>query len=1248
MPFLPRWIRLWPILAILALVLPACGEAIAIPTPAPSPTVRPETRSNPRPDSQIGRYNPSIRFERIGIEQGLSQSSVNAIFQDSQGFLWFGMEDGLNRYDGYTFKVYRPDVDDPNTISDRWVTALAEDEDGNLWVGTRQGGLNRFDPRSGLFTVYRRDPVQRSSLTDDWVRSLLFDSRGILWVGTFRGLDRFDPDTETFSHFTTEDGLTSNLINVLYEDDQGMLWVGTNEGLHRYDVDNQTLEIFRANPDDPASLVYNQISALGNDAEGNLWVGTPRGLARMDRYTGLFKNYRHDEENPNSLADDEVTRLYLDSSGGFWIGTNNGLDFYNARTDRFVHYRNQPSNDSSLSSNTIYSIYEDNNGILWVGTYTGGLNKYNRQQDRFTYYRHDPDNPNSLSGNMVFPISVDANGIVWIGTYGDGLERLNPVTGRFTHYRHDPGNPDSLSSDDIYSILPDQNGYLWVGTSRALDRFDLRTGKFTHFRPISKEQDEFSLSSLPVYVIYEEGNGTLWFGTSVGLDKFEPLTETFIHFRPNADENKNQIIALAEDGSGRLWVGTFGGGLHRFNESGKGYTSYYNDPQDPTTLANNSVFSIHEDRRGNLWFGTAGGLDRYDAETDTFIHSTEKDGLPNNVIYGILEDDAGDLWMSTNNGISRFDPVDRRFRNFTTSDGLQGNDFNMFAFALSPRGEMYFGGNNGLNSFRPLDITDSAFLPPVVLTSLSQEGKPIETGEQFQYVHDITLTWPQNQFEFEFAALAYDQPSHNQYAYMLENFDGNWNYIGTRRDGRYTNLPGGSYLLLLNGTNGDGIWSDSPFRIRVTVIPPFWQTIWFRLLLGLALVAAIVGGYRLRLDSVQRRNRELANLVRERTSALEKRTTEVEALYQADEKILRTVSVNQVFQTLVSVAVDILQADRSAVFAWDEEQIHLVPRVSHGFSQKTLTAMKFKRGEGIVGEVLETGEPVVVPVIDPEELSPDLREAILEEGIHSFVHVPIKLDNRVIAIFNVGFTRPDAINDDIVRLFTVLVQRASLSIANMQLFEQTRDLAVMEARNRLARDLHDSAKQKAFAALAQLGTANGILDRNPAGVKPHLTEAENLVYEVIQELSFLIQEIYPMALQSKGLSTTLRDYIFEWENRNDIPIDLDIRDARLLELETEQAVYRTIQETLANIARHSRATRGEIRLVYHPDSLEVSVADNGVGFDINQKNGGMGLRSIRERVGSIRGTVQVQSEPNAGTRVLIQVPLKKPEAERKL
>jgi NarL family two-component system sensor histidine kinase LiaS len=342
----------------------------------------------------------------------------------------------------------------------------------------------------------------------------------------------------------------------------------------------------------------------------------------------------------------------------------------------------------------------------------------------------------------------------------------------------------------------------------------------------------------------------------------------------------------------------------------------------------------------------------------------------------------------------------------------------------------------------------------------------------------------------------------------------------------------------------------------------------------------------------------------------------------------------------VDVAVDMLNADRSIVFAWDEKQTKVVPRVSHGFSPETLKVLEFSKGEGGVGEVLNTGKSVIVRQIDMDDFRPEVQAALIREGIRSFVHLPIVVDHKVIGVFNVSFTRPNLIGDDTTRLFSALAHRASISIANMELFEQTKDLAVMEERNRLARDLHDSAKQKAFAALAQLGTARGILNGHDKSVSLHLGEAENLVSDVIQELTFLVQEIYPIALQEKGLTTALREYIYEWENRNDIAMQFNTRNERRLPLEIEQAIYRMTQEALANVARHSHARRVDVSLVYNDDSLQLSVSDDGCGFDTNPKSYGMGLRSIRERVSSIRGTVQIQSAPGQGTRVLVQVPFK--------
>jgi len=340
----------------------------------------------------------------------------------------------------------------------------------------------------------------------------------------------------------------------------------------------------------------------------------------------------------------------------------------------------------------------------------------------------------------------------------------------------------------------------------------------------------------------------------------------------------------------------------------------------------------------------------------------------------------------------------------------------------------------------------------------------------------------------------------------------------------------------------------------------------------------------------------------------------------------------------VEVAVKMLHADRSVVFVWDGKQDRIVPRVSHGFAADTLAVLNFGKGEGIVSRVMETGAPLVIPELDFESLRPDVRTAIVAEGIHSLVHLPIKVHEQVVGVFNVAFTRPTKITEDTVRLFTALVQRAGSSIENMQLFEQTKELAVIEERNRVARDLHDSAKQKAFAALAQMGAVSGILKSDPANAGPHLEEAENLVYEVIQELTFLIQEMYPMALKEKGLATTLREYVFEWENRNGVMINLVIKNPSRMELETEQAIYRMIQEALANVARHSQADQVDVSLIFNNKTVEIVVQDNGVGFRFDQKSNGMGLRTIQERAESIGGHASIISEPGKGTKVLITTP----------
>lgn len=1240
---------LWIIL--LLLFLNSCGTLDSAATPEITSTAPPAGRT---PESaQISSFTPygkNIRFDQISLEEGLSQSVVNAILQDHKGFLWVGTDDGLNRYDGYNFKVYKPDTNDPASLSDRSITVIVEDEQGYLWIGTRQGGLNRYDPVTGKFSHYLHDETDDQSVASNQIFSLCLDNGGI-WIGTDNGLDFLDLENGKFTHYVVPDdtppdphSLSSNIIRALYKDSKGLIWIGTGSGgVNVFNPKNHTFNVFKHDKNHQGSLSSNRILSITEGPDGSIWIGTANGLNQFNPSLNEFKSFENSRYKETSLAGNIVYSVLVDQAGGLWVGTNKGLDRYDEQNNKFIHHQSQPGVSKSLSNNQVLAIYEDMNGVLWIGTFGGGLNKYNRQQDRFAYYRHNPNDDDSLSSNFILAILAEKTDHIWIGTLDNGLNRFDPASETFTHYQSNPAIPASISDNSINALYMDRNETLWIGTGKGLDKYDPLTNRFTHYQPEFSAETENPI--FDVSAIYEDSDNVFWVGSNLGLMQFDREDAIFTPISLGGSEFTNQdgysVTTILEDENRNLWVGTFDGGLKRINLDNRLVTHYQNDPSDKTSLGNNSILCLYLDTGGVLWVGThGGGLGRFDPLTGSFKNYTENEGLPNNVIYGVLEDESGNLWISTNFGLSRFDPDDETFRNFTVSDGLQSNEFNQDAFSKDGDGTMYFGGINGLNIFQPREIKDNPYPPNISLTAVTLDGVPLASEQTPEYLQAIVLQWPHDSFEFEFTAFAYEQPSKNQYAYMLEGFDPNWIEIGSQRNGRYTNLPGGTYTLQLRGSNSDGTWNEVSDTIRVQVVPPFWETLWFGGVLAFVFVAIVVGGLRWRVKRVESRNLELERLVRNRTADLEKRNSEIEALYQADEKIIRSVTLNHIFQTLVNVSVSMLKADRSVVFTWNEVKQRVMPRISQGFMPESLAALCFERNEGKIGVAMNTGQPVVVSDINQTELRKNVRDAIDMEGIQSFAHFPIVVDERVVAIFNVAYTRPDALTKDSIRLFSALVNRASMAIANMELFEQTRDLAVMEERNRLARDLHDSAKQKAFAALAQLGTVNVMANAIPQGASPHLTEAETLVYEVIQELNFLIQEIYPIALQEKGLPSVLREYIFEWENRNDALVNLSIQNERELPLEMEQAVYRVIQEALANVSRHSQAKRVEVSLVYNSDLLQVSMADDGRGFDINQKAKGLGFRSMRERISSVRGTFQVQSAPGQGTRIIIQIPLK--------
>jgi len=1215
-----------------------------------------------------------IKFERISLERGLSGSTVFCILQDTRGFMWFGTHDGLNKYDGYSFTVYRHDPENPHSLGDNTVWSVYEDQSGVLWVGTGGGGLDRFDRGNEQFTHYKNDPNDPHSLSNNNVRSVYKDQLGVLWIGTEDGLNKFDQENGQFTRYRNDPNdpysLSHNSVLSIYQDRAGVLWIGTNGGgLDRFDRENERFIHYQASPDDPHSLggihegsvdphslSHNVVTSIYEDQAGVLWIGTWGGLDKLDRETEQFTHYQADPNDPHSLSHNYVLSVYEDQSGTLWVGTGGGgLDRFDRESERFIHYQNDPDDPHSLSNNRVWSIYQDQSGVLWIGTGGGGLDKFDRQMEKFTHYQTDPNDPYSLSHNAVTSIYKDQSGVLWVGTGGGGLDRFDHKTKRFTHYQNDPNDPHSLSHNTVTSIYQDQAGVLWIGTFGGLDKFDRKSGRFVHYQ--NDPDDPHSLSSNGVRSVYEDQSGVLWVGTGRGLDRFDRETAKFTHYQNDPNDphslSHNNVMAIHQDQSGVLWIGTFGGGLDEFDRENEQFIHYQNDPNDPSSLSDNNIASIYQDRAGVLWVGTlGGGLNKFDRETKTFAHYRyrEKNGLPNDMVYGILEDDQGYLWLSTNNGLSKFNPHTETFKNYDVRDGLQSNEFTGGACYKSSSGEMFFGGINGFNAFYPDSIRDNPYIPPVVLTLLQQGGEGVDLDQAVESVTKVTLNWPDNFFDFEFAALCYTQPEENQYAYMLEGFDKDWNYVGTRRFGRYTNLPGETYTLRIKGSNNDGVWNEEGVSVTITIVPPFWETWWFRGVVALVLVGSVVGGYRLRVKSIEARTRELENQVEERTHALEQRTHEIErrrqeleALYRADAELHRHLRLDQVLQALVDIAVDILQADKSSLMVWDDQRGRLVVRVARGFRPETLSQMSFAPGEGTVGHVAATGEPVIV-----EDTRTDSRIArritIIEtERIRSFMQVPIKVGGEVFGVFSADYVRPRAFGDDEQRLFIALAQRAALAIDTAQLYEQSQELAVVEERNRLARDLHDAVTQTLFSASLIAEALPSLWESDQDEGRQLLGEMRRLSRGALAEMRTLLLELRPAVLVEASLGDLLHQLAEAVTGRTGVPVTVTVEGQCALPSAVHVALYRIVQEALNNVVKHAYASQVAVCLRCAPQAeekeektVELRIIDDGCGFDpscIPPDHLGLGI--MRERAQAVGATLTIESQLGHGTQIIV-------------
>lgn len=826
-----------------------------------------------------------VRFERLSIKEGLSQSGVTCILQDSLGYLWFGTGDGLNIYNGYEFEVLRHSPENPRSLSDNSITSLHEDSMGILWVGTFSGGLNKFDRETHEFFHYTYNPENLKSLSHNRITAIYEDQSGTLWIGTNGGLNRFNRETNEFSHWTHDPespkSLSHNSITAIHEDESGTLWVGTQSGLNSYDFEKNEFIHWKNESGNAGSLSFNAILSLLEDRSGVLWIGTSRGLNQFDREKEIFKLWINEPLNPSSISHNEVRSICEDHLGNLWIGTfGGGLNQFDRKKEEFTHFKNKPDNPNSLSTDQILSIYEDQTGILWIGTYAGGINRLDREKSKFTHWVHKPEDRNSLSHNYVYSIYEDQQGILWVGTEGGGLNRIAAsenigTPAHFSNYRNNSDDSSSLSHNNVTSILENSSGNLWIGTMNGLNKFDRKSKKFTRW--INQPGNPHSLSNNSVLSIFEDRAEILWIGTRGGLNKFDYKEKTFSHWTHDSANlqsiSHDVIVAIFEDRTGELWIGTGGGGLNKFNRERGTFTFWKNEPGNTASLSNNDILSISEDQFGGLWIGTiGGGLNKFNREEKTFTRYQENDGLPNDIIYGILEDNIGNLWLSTNKGISKFNLKTETFRNYDWNDGLQINEFNQGAFFKS-KSSLYFGGINGFVSFVPESISQNPNIPPILITTFKvsdriKKNDIIETDK-------FKLSYKDKYYTFEFAALDYRNPAKNQYAYIMEGIDKDWIYSGTRRLAAYTNFPPGNYTFRAKVSNSDGLWNEKGVSLQITVSPPFWQTWWFKIVTLIFLLGIAFLGHKLKLRNMEANKKTLEKTVRKRTTELEEKNRQL-------------------------------------------------------------------------------------------------------------------------------------------------------------------------------------------------------------------------------------------------------------------------------------------------------------------------------------------------------------------------------------
>ena len=795
----------------------------------------------------VSAYN-NINFKNITSEDGLSQGTVETIIQDDQGYIWLGINDGLCRYNGYEFKIYKHDEELENSITNNYIVDIKQDNSGNIWVGTANG-LSKIDTKTDLITNYNMNDEEKS-LSHYNIGDILITKSGDVLVGTSDDLNIYNEKKDEFYRiFNKDSDLSSQFIRSLAEDENQNIWVATNNGIDKIDIKNNKNIISFKTGHGKFDISENDIYVVRYDPKGYIWAGALKeGLNRIDINTNEVKQYKNDDRDEKSLPGNHVKDILRDSSGNLWVGTDNGLAKYNEQTENFATYKNKIYDKTSLVNDEVFSIQEDESGLIWVGTYAG-ISMFDPNTN-IEHYKKDPFDENSISDNSIHGIYEDKDGLLWVGTNSKGVNVINRKNYNVKHLNK-TSKDYPISDDNINDIVGIDNK-IFIATKNGLNEVD------KDLKTINIYNNEDGICNNNITALFADSKKNVWIGTANGISVLNTNTNEIIDITDiltNHNIEDQYIKVIYEDSKGNYWVGCFiDGGLVKIDPNKRTIENYRNKKEDKTSISSNNIRSIVEDKNGNIYIGTSYGLNKLNESNNTFERYSEKDGLSNNTVYGLLVDDNNNLWASTNLGISKLDTNTMTFETFNIIDGFQGNEFNGRAYYKNKSGELFFGGINGLNIFRPNDINRSRYVPTVIFDEFKVNGKV------YKDINNQEFKYNENTINISVFISNYKNTKNIQYMYKLEGVSDSWD-ISRSNNINYSDLAPGTYTLKIKARSYSGKVSDES-AVKFIIKPPIWKSK-AAILIYLIIITIVI--YRT-INSVKR----LDNLVKNKTLQLTK------------------------------------------------------------------------------------------------------------------------------------------------------------------------------------------------------------------------------------------------------------------------------------------------------------------------------------------------------------------------------------------